>query len=192
MYGPPLTPDSLETCFTVIIVTWPRFEQEKHCVHYSAWTFWLTLFRSRPISCILFAPGPTSSTWKHPFQCRYTAVCEWERAIYSPWALLPSWFVNRLSLYHVKHVTACTASRLVLSAPVRQMHLSSAGRWQLHPEFSLEWHHTVTAVVASTHLPVMTLTSDWSCWWISLWTGWGLMCLHAHRKHHMWTSVQHM
>ncbi|CAK6963841.1 Hypothetical predicted protein [Scomber scombrus] len=30
--------------------------------------------RSKPISCILFVPGPTSSTWKHPILCRYTTV----------------------------------------------------------------------------------------------------------------------
>lgn len=33
------------------------------------------------------------------------------------------------------------------------------------PRVFLEWHHTVTAVLASTHLPVITHTSGLSCSW---------------------------
>lgn len=44
----------------------PNFEQNSHYIHYFAEILWLTRFRSRPISCFLFIPGPTSFTWKHP------------------------------------------------------------------------------------------------------------------------------
>ena len=54
-------------------------------------------------------------------------------------------------------------SRLGLFLRAEQVRLYSAGSVAAPPGVFLEWHHTVTAVVASTHLPVITLTSDLSC-----------------------------
>lgn len=81
------------------------------------------------------------------------------------------------------------ASRLGLSGAAKQVQLYSAGRCQLHPEFSFEWHHTVTAVLASTHLPVIMHTSDCS------WTSRHCRIMNRVRpvwKNSPWKSVQHM
>lgn len=57
------------------------------------------------------------------------------------------------------------ASTLERCGAVKQVQLYSEGRWRLHPEFFLQWHHTVLAVTPSTHLPIITHTSD--CSWTS-------------------------
>lgn len=132
----PVIPDVLENCFAVTIVTWPHYEQEWHCVHYFVGVFWLTLFRHTPISCILFVPGPTSSTWKHSLQCTYTTLRVCVLHILRELFLL-SWCVNKLSLYDVKHVAVHTT---VQARTFRCWETSAAlfcRRWRLHPEFSL-------------------------------------------------------
>lgn len=159
----PVIPDVLENCFAVTIVTWPHYEQEWHCVHYFVGVFWLTLFRHTPISCILFVPGPTSSTWKHSLQCTYTTlrVC----VTYSTWALFTLLMCKQALIVWCE--TCCSAhNRPGSDFPVLRNKCSFILQAvAAPPRVFLEWHHTVTAVLTSTHLPVIAHTSYLSCSW---------------------------
>lgn len=77
---------------------WPHVEQRSYCAHYFAVVLHSGKVRQRLISCILFAPSPTSFTWTHPAQSHSPTV--WPFCC-GPSTLSPS--VNKLSLCHVKH-----------------------------------------------------------------------------------------
>lgn len=53
---------------------WPHVEQRSHCAHYSAVVLYSGKVRQRLISCILFAPSPTSFTWTRPAQRHSSTV----------------------------------------------------------------------------------------------------------------------
>ena len=159
-----LTPSTTtEQTFLKNFLLWPLWrdlimKQEWHCVHYFVGFFWLTLFRHTPISCILFVPGPTSSTWKHPVQCTYTTlcVCVYVCVLHILRELfLLSWCVNKLSIVWCE--TCCRAhDRPGSDFPVPRNKCSFILQAvAAPPRIFLEWHHTVTAVSASTHLPVI-------------------------------------
>lgn len=53
---------------------WPHVEQRSYCAHYFAVVLYSGKIRQRLISCILFAPSPTSLTWTHPAQSHSSTV----------------------------------------------------------------------------------------------------------------------
>ena len=133
-----LTPSTTtEQTFLKNVLLWPLWrdlimKQEWHCVHYFVGFFWLTLFRHTPISCILFVPGPTSSTWKHPVQCTYTTlcvcVCVCVCVTYSTWALFTLLMCKQAFYCMMWNMLQSTRpSRLGLSGAPKQVQLYSAG-----------------------------------------------------------------
>lgn len=113
---------------------------------------------------------------------------------YSPWALLPSWFVNKLSLYHVKHVAEHTSVQshfLVLRNKCSFILQASGFSTQTFP-----WMASQSSSCFSFHSPArhnayvkLKLFFDFS-------TLPQAKCAYVFMKksgeHHTWVYVQHM
>ncbi len=117
-----------------------------------------------PVSCLYqlppLLPGTPCSV------CVFVCVCMF--IAYSLLALLPSLLLCKQALI-VSCVTCCRATN-VQAWTFRRCHTTAALFYRplaAPPRVFLEWHHTVTAVLASTHLPIIAHTSYSGCSWNS-------------------------